>query len=90
MYYISPSVLYKKSNLNLQVGIRPSWDNKSFKMFPNILADIGTEDQRFTFQAGWTGYLQKNNLSIFSFTKSMAMDAGYFAKYKDRRTFCRV
>jgi hypothetical protein len=59
MYYISPSVLYKKSNLNLQVGIRPSWDNKSFTMFPNILADIGTEDQRFTFQAGWTGYLRK-------------------------------
>ena len=59
MYYISPSVLYKKSNLNLQVGIRPTWDNKTFKMFPNVLADIGTEDQRFTFQAGWTGYLRK-------------------------------
>ncbi|HET6995595.1 MAG TPA: hypothetical protein VFI06_11470 [Chitinophagaceae bacterium] len=59
MYYISPSVLYKKSTLNLQAGIRPSWDNKTFKMFPNILADIGTEDQRFTFQVGWTGYLRK-------------------------------
>ena len=61
MYYISPSVLYKKPNLNLQIGIRPSWDNKVFKMFPNILADIGTEDQRFTFQAGWTGYLRKTS-----------------------------
>ncbi|HLG41202.1 MAG TPA: hypothetical protein VI461_16090 [Chitinophagaceae bacterium] len=61
MYYISPSVLYKKPNLNLQIGIRPSWDNKAFKMFPNILADVGTEDQRFTFQAGWTGYLRKTS-----------------------------
>jgi hypothetical protein len=61
MYYISPSFLYKKSNLNLQLGIRPSWDNMSFKMFPNILADIGTQDQRFTFQAGWTGYLRKTS-----------------------------
>jgi hypothetical protein len=61
MYYISPSVLYKKSNLNLQAGIRPSWDNGSFKMFPNILAEIGTTDQRFTFQAGWTGYLRKTS-----------------------------
>ena len=59
MYYISPAVLYKKSNMNLQVGIRPTWDNKSFKMFPNFLAEVGTEDQRFTFQAGWTGYLRK-------------------------------
>jgi outer membrane receptor protein involved in Fe transport len=59
MYFISPSVLYKKSTFDLQAGIRPSWDNKTFKMFPNILADIGTEDKRFTFQVGWTGYLRK-------------------------------
>lgn len=59
MYFLSPSVLYKTSNLNIQAGIRPSWDNKTFKMFPNILADISTTDKRFTFQAGWTGYVRK-------------------------------
>lgn len=59
MYYISPSVLYKTAKINAQVGIRPSWDNKSFKMFPNVLADITTADKRFTFQAGWTGYIRK-------------------------------
>ena len=59
MYYLSPSVLFKTPNLNLQAGIRPSWDNKTFKMFPNILADISTQDKRFTFQAGWTGYVRK-------------------------------
>ncbi len=58
-WYISPSVLYKSPTLRLQGGIRPSWDNKSFKMFPNILAEVGTSDQRFTFQAGWTGYIRK-------------------------------
>ncbi len=59
MYYLSPSVLYKSSTINVQAGIRPSWDNKTFKMFPNVLADISTEDERFTFQAGWTGYVRK-------------------------------
>lgn len=59
MYYISPSLLYKTSTISAQVGIRPSWDNKTFKMFPNIIADISTEDKRFTFQAGWTGYVRK-------------------------------
>lgn len=59
MYYISPSVLYKTSQINAQVGIRPSWDNGKFKMFPNILADISSSDKRFTFQAGWTGYIRK-------------------------------
>lgn len=59
MYYISPSVLFKTPKINAQIGIRPSWDNKTFKMFPNVLADISTEDRRFTFQAGWTGYVRK-------------------------------
>jgi len=59
MWYISPSLTYKSPALRLQAGIRPSWDNKSFKMFPNVLAEIGTSDQRFTFQAGWTGYVRK-------------------------------
>ncbi|PZR26874.1 MAG: hypothetical protein DI535_12790 [Citrobacter freundii] len=61
MWYISPAVLYHTSTLRLQGGIRPSWDNGEFKMFPNILAEVGTEDQRFTFQAGWTGYLKKTS-----------------------------
>jgi hypothetical protein len=59
MYYISPSVLYKTGKINVQAGIRPSWDNRTFKMFPNVLADIVTSDKRFTFQAGWTGYIRK-------------------------------
>lgn len=59
MYYVSPSVLYKTNTLNIQAGIRPSWDNKTFKMFPNILAEVSTQDSRFTFQAGWTGYVRK-------------------------------
>ncbi|MEI9945246.1 MAG: hypothetical protein WDN26_13650 [Chitinophagaceae bacterium] len=59
IWYISPAVIYKSPTLRLQAGIRPSWDNKSFKMFPNVLAEVGTSDQRFTFQAGWTGYIRK-------------------------------
>jgi len=59
MYYISPALLYKTAKINAQAGIRPSWDNKTFKMFPNILADITTQDKRFTFQLGWTGYIRK-------------------------------
>lgn len=59
MYYISPSVLFKTPRINAQAGIRPSWDNGTFKMFPNILADISTDDKRLTFQIGWTGYVRK-------------------------------
>ncbi len=61
MYYLSPSVSYKNPKFNLLAGIRPSWDNGTFKMFPNVLADINTPDQRFVFQLGWTGYVRKNS-----------------------------
>lgn len=59
MYSIAPSVIYRNEQLTLQAGIRPSWDNKEFKMFPNVLAEIGTSDKRVYFQAGWSGYIRK-------------------------------
>jgi len=61
MYYISPSISWITSNINLKAGIRPSWDNKEFKLFPNITAEVSTPDKKFTFQAGWTGYVRKTS-----------------------------
>ena len=63
-WYISPSILFKTPKINAQAGIRPSWDNKTFKMFPNMLIEASTEDQRFTFQAGWSGLSEEHHISI--------------------------
>jgi len=60
-WYISPSILFKTPKVNAQAGLRPSWDNKTFKMFPNMLIEASTEDQRFTFQAGWSGYVRRTS-----------------------------
>ena len=60
-YYISPSISFKTPKINIQGGIRPSWDNKTFKMFPNVLVEASTEDKRFTFQAGWSGYIRRTS-----------------------------
>ena len=35
-------------------------------MFPNVLADITTQDKRFTFQAGWTGYIRKTTFQYLA------------------------
>lgn len=59
VWYVAPGVQYKSEQFNIQAGIRPSWDNGTFKMFPNILAEAGTRDQRLVVQAGWTGYVRK-------------------------------
>ncbi len=58
-WHFAPTVFYKTPNLRLNAGIRPSWDNGTFKMFPNLMGEIGTSDSRFTFQAGWSGYIRK-------------------------------
>jgi hypothetical protein len=58
-YWISPSVVYKTSTINIQAGFRPTWDNGNPKIYPNITAEVGTPDKRFNFIAGWTGYLRK-------------------------------
>ncbi|HEY2720757.1 MAG TPA: hypothetical protein VGI82_03470 [Chitinophagaceae bacterium] len=58
-YYISPSVIYRTPTINIQAGIKPTWDNKNPKIYPNVMAEIGTTDKRFNFIAGWIGYLRK-------------------------------
>lgn len=66
LYYVSPAVLLKTPNLYIHGGLRPSWDNKVFTMLPNIMADITTNDQRFTFQLGWIGYYNKGSYQRFA------------------------
>ena len=66
IYMISPTVLLKTPNLFLQAGVIPSWDNGNFHMLPNAMADITTDDQRFTLQLGWIGYYNKGSYQRFA------------------------
>ncbi len=66
LYYVSPSVQVKTPNLYLIAGVKPSWDNKAFSLLPNIMADITTNDQRFTLQLGWIGHFDKGSYQRFT------------------------
>ena len=66
IYMINPTVLLKTPNLFLQAGIIPSWDQGVFHMLPNAMADITTNDQRFTLQLGWIGYYNKGSYQRFA------------------------
>jgi hypothetical protein len=59
-FAFSPSILFKKPNINIQAGLRPSWDNKEFILFPNVLAEFNTTDKQVSFQLGWSGYLRNS------------------------------
>jgi hypothetical protein len=59
---LSPSLLYKSQVANIQAGIKPTWDNKTFRLLPNIMAEFSSSDDRFAFQAGWLGYMRYSGI----------------------------
>ncbi|HXB94512.1 MAG TPA: hypothetical protein VNU70_05115 [Puia sp.] len=65
IYLVKPGFLVKTQNLFLQAAVTPSWDNGSFYLLPNFLADISTNDKRFTIQLGWIGYYDKGSYQRF-------------------------
>jgi hypothetical protein len=65
-FSIAPSLLVKTGNINLQAGIRPSWDNGDFKLFPNVTAELSSPNRLFTIQAGWIGYMRTNSYQSFA------------------------
>ena len=66
LYLIKPSLLLKTPNIYGVAGIIPSWDRKAFTLLPNIMAEVTTNDQRFTIQAGWIGYYNKGSYQRFA------------------------
>jgi len=66
IFLITPSVQFKTPNFYLNAGLTPSWENGNFKMLPNIMADITTDDQRFTLQTGLIGYFNKGSYTRFA------------------------
>lgn len=66
IYYVSPGLSYKSSNLYVYGGLIPSWDKKKFHLLPNVMADITTTNQQFTLQLGWIGYYDKGSFQRFA------------------------
>ena len=65
-FSFAPSLLYKQSNVNIQAGIRPSWDRKEFKLLPNVMVEFNTTDKRFSVQGGWTGNLRNSGFQYLA------------------------
>ena len=49
------------SSLQGRIGVRPTWDNGSFVLLPDIQLDVPLTSQRTTFTMGWLGNVRKNN-----------------------------
>ncbi len=66
VFYVSPSVKVNTANFNLTAGLTPSWNNNLFHLFPNIMADIVTNDKNFTLQVGWIGNYDKGSYQRYT------------------------
>jgi hypothetical protein len=66
LYQISTKLSVKTGNLYLHAGILPLWDKKQFHMQPDVMADISTDDKKFTLQLGWVGGYQKGSYQRFA------------------------
>jgi hypothetical protein len=65
-YLIKPAITAKSNNFYVHAGIIPSWDNGDFHMLPNVMADVTTNDKKFTLLAGWIGYYNKGSYQRFA------------------------
>lgn len=61
VFFVNPAVIFKTEKIRLRAGIRPTWDNGSLRVLPDMLLDIPTKDGKAVFIAGWTGHVRKNN-----------------------------
>jgi hypothetical protein len=57
---LSPSFLYKGKNASIDAGIKPSWDNGEFRLLPNITAEVASNNNHISIQAGWIGYYRSS------------------------------
>ncbi len=65
-FAFSPSFHFKQSNVNVQAGIRPSWDNGEFKLFPNVMMEFNAKELDFSFQVGWTGQMRNSGFKYLA------------------------
>lgn len=64
--FINPAFLVKTNKLRLKAGIRPTWDNGSFKVLPDVLLDFPTQDGKAIVIAGWTAHVRKNTYQFLA------------------------
>lgn len=85
-FSFSPSILFRNANVNIQAGIRPSWNNSEFRLLPNVVTEFSSNDNRFAFQFGWTGRLRNSGFQYLAGMNPwiMAPDTVYNTTIEER------
>lgn len=90
LFYLSPSVAFKKPTFSVNAGITPSWGNGRFKLLPNFTALVKTKDQKLVLQAGWIGYYQKNTFQTLAAFNPWIAQPGSLLNTKMNESFAGI
>lgn len=60
-FLISPAVLYKSGSLFINAGLKPSWNNGTLSILPNVFAEFNSRNANIAFQLGWVANLRSNS-----------------------------
>ncbi len=66
IYSVPLALLFKTPNFRFHGGLTPSWDNSTFKLLPNFMADIPLSEDKWIVQAGWISYYNKGSYKQFA------------------------
>lgn len=61
VFWANAAIQVHTTNLKGRIGVRPTWDNGSFVLLPDVQLDVPLSSQRTTFTMGWIGNVRKNN-----------------------------
>jgi hypothetical protein len=68
LFLVNPALLFSYSNIKLNIGVQPSWDNNIYSMQPDISAEVKIKGTAIALEGGWKGYFTKNNYrTLFDF-----------------------
>ena len=62
VFFINPSIGIIKSNLTINLGVSPTWNNQQFSMLPHITAEANIKASNISVELGWLGSYQVNRL----------------------------
>ncbi len=78
---------FHNENLNLHGGVIPSWDNATFKLLPDLLADVKIGGEELILQLGWLMHYDKGSYRRYASINPYLIQPGELFNTRINETF---
>lgn len=66
IFTVPLAVNYKNESVNIHGGVIPSWDNSTFKLLPDLMADFKLGGEGLIVQLGWLMHYEKGSYQRYT------------------------